>query len=66
MSGVGPKIVKGLQEAVAGNLHTVIIKGQKWKRANDLLADQQAIMKINNDLRECLLNIRALINQVVK
>lgn len=66
MSGVGPKIIKGLQEAVTGDLHTVTIEGQKWMRANDLLADQQAIMKINNDLRECLLNIRALIDQVVK
>ena len=64
MSGVGPKIIEGLKEAIAGDLHTITIEGQKWMRADTLLADQQAIMKTNNDLRECLLNVRALINQV--
>lgn len=47
----GAKIIAGLKEAIAGDLARVTIDGQTWVRADDLLADQQEIMRINNMLR---------------
>lgn len=55
---IGPKIIEGLKQAIAGDFARVTIEGQTWVRADDLLADQQEIMRINNELREALLTIR--------
>lgn len=50
----GAKIIDGLKEAIAGDLHRVTIDGQVWVHATDLLADQQEIMRINNLMRDLL------------
>lgn len=46
----GQKIIDGLKEAIAGDLSRVTIDGQVWVRATELHADQQEIMRINNEL----------------
>lgn len=58
----GAKIIEGLKQAVAGDLHRVTIDGQRWVREDDLKADLQAIMGINNRLRETLLEVRQFVN----
>jgi hypothetical protein len=46
----GSRIIESLKEAVAGDFARVTIDGQVWVRATDLRADQQEIMRINNEL----------------
>lgn len=48
----GSKIIEGLKDAVAGNLSRVTIGGETWAKVNDIHADQQEIMRINNSLRD--------------
>jgi hypothetical protein len=58
LSQAGPRIIAAIKEAMAGDLARVTIDGQTWVRADDLLADQQELMRINNELRAALLEIR--------
>jgi hypothetical protein len=60
------KIIDGLKEAVAGRLARVTIDGETWARLDDIHADLQALMQINNDLRDALLSIRATTDRAVK
>ena len=48
----GAKIIKGLKEAIAGDLARVTIEGETWAKVKDIHADQQEIMRINNALRD--------------
>lgn len=57
MSKTGARIIEGLKEAIAGDLSSVMIEGQAWVRATELRQDQQEIMRINNHLREVLIEI---------
>ena len=61
MSNPGQKIIEGLKEALAGDFARVTIDGVTWVRAKDLLADQQEIMRINNSLRQTLIDINAML-----
>ena len=54
----GHKIIEALKEAVAGDIARVTIDGHTWARVSDIHADQQEIMRINNDLRALLLKAR--------
>lgn len=58
MSGLGPKIIESLKQAVAGDLARVTIEGEAWAKVKDIHADQQEIMRINNEMRVLLLEIR--------
>lgn len=61
MSNLGPKIIEGLKQAVAGDLARVTIEGETWARVKDIHADQHEIMRINNELRLALLATRPFI-----
>lgn len=50
----GRKIIDGLKEALGGNFTRVTIEGQHWVREDALRADLQAIMGVNNKLRDLL------------
>ena len=54
----GAKIIEALKEAQAGDFASVTIEGETWARVKDIHADQQEIMRINNDLRDALLAIK--------
>lgn len=57
----GAKIIDALKEAAAGDIARVTIEGETWARVKDIHADQQEIMRINNALRETLLEARGVI-----
>ncbi len=59
----GKKIIEGLKQAIAGDFARVTIGGQVWIRATELHADHQEIMRINNSLRETLLEVRKFLDE---
>jgi hypothetical protein len=58
----GAKIIDGLKEAMAGDIARVTIDGETWAKVRDIHADQQEIMRINNELRAGMLRQIALID----
>jgi predicted class III extradiol MEMO1 family dioxygenase len=58
----GAKIIRALEEAQRGNFIRVTVDGQHWVREDALRSDLQAIMAINNRLRETLLDARQVLN----
>jgi hypothetical protein len=57
----GAKIIDALKDAAAGNLARVTVEGETWAKVKDIHADQQEIMRINNELRAALLNIKGMV-----
>jgi DNA-binding transcriptional regulator LsrR (DeoR family) len=58
----GAKIIRALEEAQRGDFIRVTVDGQHWVQETALRADLQAIMGINNRLRETLLEARQVLN----
>lgn len=57
----GAKIINAIQEAIEGDISRVTINGEAWAKVKDIHADQQAIMEVNNTLRETLLAIKLMV-----
>lgn len=58
----GAKIIRALEEAHAGDFARVTIAGEAWAKVKDIHADQQEIMRINNELRQALLDVRDMLH----
>lgn len=48
----GLKIIRGLEDAIAGDISRVNIGGDVWAKVEDIHSDQKEIMRINNLLRD--------------
>lgn len=62
MSALGVMIIESLKEAAAGDFARVTIEGETWAKVKDIHADQQEIMRINNDLRQALLDVSTMLH----
>lgn len=63
MSKLFARIIEGLQQAMEGDIPRITIQGQTWARVTDIHADQQEIMRINNELLSALQAVLEIENE---